>query len=125
MKCFQHYQITGLLVIFVGCENEFNPIASFQPKLVVYSVLSAATDTQFIRIYTSFDPHMSSSGSFVSDATVQLTEGSTVYSFRDTTVRSTDSSVVPDSVRLYYNPSMGLKRINCIPWPCPLLPMAR
>jgi hypothetical protein len=62
--------------------------------MVVYAVLAAETDTQYVRVYTTY-PAKTEPGNTadtdVLDARVAITHGTTTFSFRDTTLERTDT----------------------------------
>ena len=44
------------LACLMSCDTSFNPTAPFQPRMVVYSILMTNTDTQYVRIYSTYNP---------------------------------------------------------------------
>jgi len=51
--------IIGAFVVTLwlnGCDEPFSPKGPFEEKLVIYSVLSNKSDTQYVRIYTTYNP---------------------------------------------------------------------
>jgi len=89
--------VTALLIIalLAGCETDFNPKGVYREKLVVYSILIAKTDTQYVRVYTTydppaFDPFEITSENIIRNATVTLRYGNTTVRFRDTTITRDD-----------------------------------
>jgi hypothetical protein len=84
-------------VINLGCEDSIHPSAEFSPRLAVFSVLSTATDTQFVRVATSYNPPngnplLNIDDHSLADVSVTISDGSTTYPFRYTTVARADSS---------------------------------
>ncbi|HEX9829358.1 MAG TPA: DUF4249 family protein, partial [Bacteroidota bacterium] len=81
----------------LGCDDTINPSAAFIPRMAVYSVLTTQSDTQFVRVYASYNPDDNNPENnpdelSVTDATVTITDGSTTYTFRDTTIARPDTS---------------------------------
>jgi hypothetical protein len=46
----------GVLLLAAGCDVAFDPKGPYTEKLVVYSVLTTRSDTQFVRVYTTYNP---------------------------------------------------------------------
>ncbi len=95
MKKSIPFLIATLLVI--GCDEAFEPNGPYQPQLVLYSVLDAGTDTQFVRLQTtvdprSYDPFAPFSPPAVTGATVVLQDNGISYTFRDTVISVTEGS---------------------------------
>ena len=100
-----------LIVLFVshslGCDDTINPSAAFVPRMAVYSVLTTQSDTQFVRIYASYNPAENNPQNNldelpVTDANVTITDGSTTYTFRDTTIARPDTSRYKSPLHIYY-----------------------
>lgn len=94
-----------LTILPLGCSNDFSPNGPYQPKLVVYSVLSGNTDTQFVDVYATVNPSNYSAEriqneSIIAGATVVLSSAETLYSFHDTTMIVNDSGI-PRSINRY------------------------
>jgi hypothetical protein len=111
--------IAILLAFMMSCDNSFNPSAPFQPRMVVYSILSNVTDTQYVRVYTSYnppnnDPSQNQTETSVTDAQVSITqEGGAVYTLRPLVVNRLDTSRYASSIGAYYaypfRPARGKK----------------
>ena len=97
----------GLIMTLInGCDNSFDPRGPYQKRLAVYSILSNRSDTQYVRIYTTynpsgFDPTENASDTHVRNANVTLTDDSTTYRLRDTVVTRVDKSRYTDDLRGY------------------------
>ncbi len=80
-------------VLSLSCEEDFSPKAPFEQKLVVFSLLTAARDTQYIRISRSYDvegldPFENRESPDVADAQVSVSiDGGSVVTFRDTVIQ--------------------------------------
>lgn len=75
-----------LTLLYSSCDNSINPQAPFQPQMVVFSVLSTQTDTQFVRIHKTYTTADNADRSTVEDAIVRITDGTSTFSFRDTVI---------------------------------------
>ncbi len=73
----------------------FYPNGPYKQKLVVYGVFSSQTDTQYVRVYSTYPLPGSPTAAGVSDAVVIVTQGPTVYRFRDTTLQGVNASGAP------------------------------
>lgn len=98
-----------------GCDDSFNPKAPFQPRMALYSVLSADSDTQFVRIYASYDspdndPLKNPDERPVTDASVTITDGTTTYNLRDTVIQRPDKERYQSDIHAYYVYSFRPKR---------------
>jgi hypothetical protein len=78
-----------------GCDDTVNPNAPYEPRIVVYCLLSTGTNRQVVRTYVTADPSQPSKDASeppVSDATVTISQQNTVYRLRDTTIARSDTS---------------------------------
>ena len=102
-----------ILVILCGsCDESFNPSAAFKPRMVVYSVLRTDSDTQYVRIYSSYlppgnDPTENLSENSVTDAAVKVTGTNPLYDarisdFRFLEVKRLDESRYQNDIGAYY-----------------------
>lgn len=83
------FKILLLLSCIVGCDSTFNPDGPYKEKMVVYAVFSSRSDTQFVRVYTTSPSRNPSTSTGISDARVMITQGDSVYQFRDSTLSPT------------------------------------
>ena len=44
------------LVLVAGCEGPFTPKGPYSDKLVVYGILTNRSDTQYVRVYSTYNP---------------------------------------------------------------------
>ena len=100
--------------LFLSCEESFSPKAPFEEKLVVFSLLTAARDTQYVvvsRTYDveGFDPLQNREAPEVAGADVRIiADDGTSVMLRDTIVQRSDSvRYGPDRVA-YYVPSFRI-----------------
>jgi hypothetical protein len=87
----------AITLIASGCDQVFDPRGPYQKRLVVYSVLSNRSDSQYVRIYTTynpsgFDPLESSTDTYVRNAKVTVTDDSTTYTLKETFIPRDDRS---------------------------------
>ncbi|MGB2868029.1 MAG: DUF4249 family protein [Bacteroidota bacterium] len=89
----------GLLVLMLGlaCNEPFEPKGPFQKKMVVYGILNPQSDTQYVRVYSTydppgFDPLAVGEDTPVLDAQVMISFGGVAVQLHDTTVARDDSS---------------------------------
>ena len=95
-----------LLALLGGCDNSFDPRGPYQKQFVVYSVLTNRADTQYVRVFTTYnpsglDPAENTSDTYVRKASVTLTDDSTTYKLRDTTITRLDKSRYADDIGAY------------------------
>jgi hypothetical protein len=84
--------------LFAACNQPFEPEGPVNNALVVFSILNAQTDTQYVRLTTTSG---SSTAPVITDAFVTMTsQGGTVY-FHDTTVQWLDASGKPSPTVVY------------------------
>jgi len=93
-------------VLLTGCDEPFSPKGPFQEKVVVYSVLSHQTDTQFVRLFLTydppgFDPLEQNIDRQIVGAQVTMSDGNQTVAFRDTTIARWDTSRYTTPIRAY------------------------
>ncbi len=99
--------VTVLAYWFSGCEEPFSPKGPFEEKLVVYSILSNKSDTQYVRLYTTynpsgFNPLEQSTDTPVIDASVVLESSlSGANNLKDTTIVRWDKGRYQSDIRAY------------------------
>jgi len=102
-----HFILGSLVAVMVvaGCDQPFSPDGPYQEKMVVYSVLSSASDTQYVRVYTTYPPGGGPSANTVdqqvTDAVVTVTQGGQSVTFRDTTLRRPDTTRYTSDIVAY------------------------
>lgn len=102
-------KLAGLLssiFFFIGCEEAINPSAYDSPPVVVYSVLNSLSDTQFVRLYTTYnppdyDPFANKDEQSISDASVVVSDGTRSYTFQFTPIPRPDTSRYKTMLGLY------------------------
>jgi len=94
------------LLILTSCQNAFTPKGPYTQELVVYSILTTRSDTQYVRVYTTynpsgFNPLESTTDTYVRGAQVTITSAAGAYELRDTTITRFDQSRYPASLGAY------------------------
>lgn len=89
--------------LFLSCDDSVDPFGEFVPRMAVYSVLSAESDTQYVRVVRSYrSPDDLTEGDLaVRDAVVEITDGSQTVVFSDTLLERSEPSEFGDSVFVY------------------------
>ncbi|MBI4429518.1 MAG: DUF4249 family protein [Ignavibacteriales bacterium] len=107
----------GILALWCvpACEENFSPMAPYEPRMVVYGILNAASDTQMVRVYTSYyppdnDPRKNPDENPVTDAVVTLVQGTTTLVLSDTVVQRYDKSRYLSDIFAYYIAPVNLTR---------------
>lgn len=105
--------IVLIAILFASCNDGFSPNGDYTPKLIVYSVLDAATDTQYVRVYSSFSPEQyvpdtQSPNTEIVNAVVRIADDSTEVLFRDTVI-TIQSGGSAKTVRVYMAPNFRPK----------------
>lgn len=89
-----------------GCREALNPRGPYEEKVVVFAILTTLSDTQYVRIYRTynppaFDPLEVTTDNAVTGAQVVIREGTSVYRFRDTTIFRADKSRYRSDIDAY------------------------
>ncbi len=90
----------------VGCNHSFDPRGPYEQQLVVYSILSARSDTDYVRLYTTYNPTGynpldNSTDTDVRNASITVTDDSTTYKLLETTIPRADTSRYTSSLVAY------------------------
>jgi len=95
-----------------GCTQEFSPNGVFIPKLVVYSILSSRSDTQYVRVSVTADPASAGGELEVPDAQVSVTDGAQTFQFHDTLLVRSDTgrSASPIKAHVAYAFPLGRQK---------------
>jgi len=104
-----------MLSFWIGCEEPFSPKDPFEKKMVVYSLFSNKSDTQYVRVYTTYDaagsdPLQNTIDTPVTDAVVTVTLGAAQARSQDTTLQRQDESRYSSSVLAYRFYPLKLER---------------
>jgi len=116
MKHRARFPVLFLVLLFwAGCEEPFSPKGPFEKKMVVYSLFSNKSDTQYVRVYTTYDtpgsaPSQNSTDTPVTDAIVTVYLGSAGIGSQDTTLQRRDESRYSSAILAYRFYPLALER---------------
>jgi len=103
-------------LFLTACDEPFEPKGPFEERLVVYGLLSTLTDTQYVRVYTTynpdgFDPFTNVNDKQVGGATISLVSAQGTLLYRDTAITRADQSRYTSDISPYiltpYRPTPG------------------
>jgi hypothetical protein len=91
-----------LCCVLTACNQPFEPDGPVSSKLVLYSILNAASSTQYVRVSTTYQ---TPPGQEIHDAAVRMEYNGRTIVFRDTTIVSVDAEghTAPVHVYVAYN----------------------
>jgi len=97
--------LLAVAALVAGCNQPFEPVGPTDRKLVLYGIMNAVSDTQYVRVESTFG---TSAGPAVTDASVTLQGNGATVTFRDTTVlwRDTLGHPVLTNVYVAYHASL-------------------
>ncbi len=108
MRLYNVFTVLALIasLAILGCDETLYPKGSLDKKMVVYSILSNKSDTQYVRVYTTYDPAgfnplENTTDTPVQDAMVRLSQGASTVQFKDTTIQRQDETRYSSSVAAY------------------------
>lgn len=81
-----------------ACDQPFEPNAPVSDRLVLYSILSAQSDTQYVRVSTTYSALPAPD---VEGALVEMVGGGRLVRFRDTTIQRADEQGIVRSMKVY------------------------
>ncbi len=107
--------LIALALVALACEETFSPKGPFTRQLVVYSVLTNQSDSQYVRVFTtydppSFDPYGQPTDTPVLGASVTMDVDGSTIGFREFALPRPDHSRFADSVHAYIAEPMALQR---------------
>jgi hypothetical protein len=79
-------------VIFLsGCQESFTPRGNYKEKIVVYAILGTKSDTQYVRLYSTYNPPADNPLSNtidpqITDAELTISDGVQSFAFHDTSL---------------------------------------
>ncbi len=87
--------VLSVFLMCSGCENNFSPTGDYQKQLGVYGVLSNRSDSQYVRVYTNYnpsgnDPSTQTTDTGVHGAIVTMMDDLTTYRFGETAIPRDD-----------------------------------
>ncbi|MCI0706200.1 MAG: DUF4249 family protein [Ignavibacteriae bacterium] len=103
-------------IVLISCSEPFEPKGPYNEQLVVYGILNAESDTQYVRVYTTynpdgFDPFTNVDDKQIDNATVTLEGPGIIEQFQDTMVVRDDKSRYPSDISPYilapFSPTPG------------------
>lgn len=94
------------LVYSAGCDDPFTPKGPYQERLVVYSILTNAADTQYVRLFRTYDPPRYDPYEVLFDqpvrgADVSVTEGGNVIRYQEGLTKRTETGRYRDDIVAY------------------------
>jgi hypothetical protein len=108
MNRFRLLTIAGLscFLITAGCDTAFTPKGSYTDNLVVYGILTNRSDTQYVRVYSTYNPSginplEQTVDNGVSGASIVVAGGSDSSLFREITAPRLDKSRYADNILAY------------------------
>ena len=96
-----------MAILAYACDDSIQPAATFEPKLVAYSVLSTKSDTQWVRLYQSYDSpgndaSLNPDEQAVQNANVTITGGAQTYTFSYGSIPRPDTSRYKSNIGVYF-----------------------
>ncbi len=93
-------------MFFVGCDTGFQPKGAYEEKVVGYCILSNKWDFTIARVYSTYnstgiDPLENTTDVPVLGASVTVSSGDSVFTFRDTTIVRKDKSRYTTDIEAY------------------------
>ncbi|MBI4428997.1 MAG: DUF4249 family protein [Ignavibacteriales bacterium] len=95
-----------MVLSFVGCDALFEPRGPYEEKIVAYCVLSNKWDFTIARVYRTYNPTGINPLENTADvpivgASVSVSDGDSVFAFRDTTIVRKDKSRYTSDIEAY------------------------
>ncbi|MBI2620127.1 MAG: DUF4249 family protein [Ignavibacteriales bacterium] len=102
----RYFILAGLALTTLGCETDFNPKGPFLDRIVLYSVLTPASNRQIVRLETTynppgFNPLEHTSTRQIMNAQVSVSWDSSVVVLRDTLIQRNDGARYRDSIKAF------------------------
>jgi hypothetical protein len=106
--------LTVLLVHLNGCNEPVELFGTYEEKVVVYAILTSLSDTQYVRLYRTYNPEGNdplgmSTDNPITGALVTIRDGATVYRFHDTTIVRADKSRYQTDIKAYVAYSLAVE----------------
>lgn len=106
--------LTFTSIIFLSCEEDFNPFGEYREKYVFTCILK--NDEQFQLAFLShsynpggFDPYKNTIDPAIAGADVRVWYNDSVFVFRDTTAERTDTSRYKTPLHFYYSDKFNIQ----------------
>jgi hypothetical protein len=95
-----------LVIVLAGCEEPFTPKGPYVQKLAVFGILSNTSDTQYVRVFKTYDPPGFNPYEVLEDqavrgATVSVSQGGSSVRYQEAMIARTDSSRFNDKIVAY------------------------
>lgn len=102
-------------VFFFSCNENFSPNGPYEQRLIIYSVLDASTDTQYVRILSTYSPQEYNPANpvlnrEVTGASVVVNNGIADHVFQDTVITYTNSLGEVKNSRVYVNKNFSIQQ---------------
>lgn len=96
----------GFMAFVAGCNHPFSPKGPYSDNLVVYGILTNRSDTQYVRVYSSYNPPginplAQTSDNALRGAGVVVTGGAAPFQFLEKTTPRLDKSRYTDDILVY------------------------
>jgi hypothetical protein len=109
MKAKVTYILLLVFVLLSGCEQAFTPKGPYVQKLAVFGILSNNSDTQYVRVFKTYDPPGFNPYEVLEDqavrgAEVEVGQGASVVRYAEAMIPRTDSSRFSDNILAYVAP---------------------
>ncbi|MFA6457092.1 MAG: DUF4249 family protein [Bacteroidota bacterium] len=92
--------ITVFMALLVcSCNQTFEPNGSYEDRMIVFSILRTESDTQYVRVYETYDPNLHNplthtTDTEITDATVLVSDGTDTIAFHDTVITRYDTTTL-------------------------------
>jgi len=101
-----HIAAVSFLLIAAGCENTFTPKGSYADNLIVYGILTNRSDTQYVRVYSTYNPQgvnplEQTSDNAISGARIVVAGESGANEFQEISTPRLDKSRYTDNIIAY------------------------
>lgn len=106
-----------VLLALPGCEKAFTPKGPYADQMIVYGILSNRSDTQYVRVYTTFDipgynPLVNDRDRVVRGAEVFISTAGVTTRFQETTVPRAEKDRYPEDLVAYHSYPFRLESGN-------------
>jgi hypothetical protein len=96
----------GFMAFTAGCNRPFSPKGPYTDNLVVYGILTNRSDTQYVRVYSTynpagFNPLAQTSDNALGGADVVVTGDAGPFAFSEITTQRLDKSRYTDDILAY------------------------
>ena len=98
--------LSFVFVLLWGCEQPFTPKGPYVQKLAVVGILSNTSDTQYVRVFKTynppgFDPYEVLQDQAIRGASVVVTQGASAIRYQETAIPRPDTSRFNDMIVAY------------------------